>query len=494
MTRRTRIPIFSEYVAENDMSSFWKHPFVVKAISNASIDAMHEAACALGITPEMLHSRMTKKTPVEAKSGLMKAQELQPKRNSHRLERKWSSKTGAMTLDEYLVQNLGSSRDFWKEEFVLDKINSLIMNKVSWNMAADQLGVSEQRLRYRLAKKGLFKPKSKTKQLVKKKKAKKVGRKKVNLDGDVAECVESSYEALRKRNIEEKKLLFEQLGFANLKQSLKPKRGPKKGPRKAPPPPSKRSVRIERKQRQSIEAPQPSSPVPRVSGMDLDDFLAIGQNRPLCVKMMNDIASFDAKDFSASDDSASLILATPQVTSNRITSLDIHPQILMVGSACESGEVGFWAGDSGESFSLKPHFGRVNCIQFNPWNSSQVLTSGEDSCVRVLDLSRQKLDLVHAFEPGELPINWHLQISPSELLLSQGQNVYKSFSDGGNLSWFCSGNGGKIGVSSKSSYVLAVPQDNRVAILDQRMTKDPLNEIPLTGQPFSVSFSKEGES
>ena len=292
----------------------------------------------------------------------------------------------------------------------------------------------------------------------------------------------SLYESIRLKNIEEKKALLKELGFCNEDDGrVKEKKGqPKK---KSLPAPRNRSARIEQRKQKGllfrgssiarisgseIKIVGGECEIPSVAQMDLDDFFSIRQDFKKSCETLNSVRklvnTLDRSDSKADD---SKVLKSPDdvtieklgyLSRSKILTLDIYPEanIKLFGAGDINGEVGLWFGDEkGTCVSLQPHSKSVNCIQFNPWNPPQTLTSSDDGFLRSLDLSSQKLEIVYQwdkfteFDSQEKAIAWHVVTSPKHLLLCHKKRgrIYRFDARSGKRSFLMTGNESKISVS-----------------------------------------------
>jgi len=207
---------------------------------------------------------------------------LQPQRNSGRLADKWMTRRGGLKFPEFLEQsgyaNLYAKQKFWKQDYVQQKLQDLMKNKISWTVVADQLGVSELSLRRILTTRHGFKeaktsPEAKKRlACLKKAQSKKKSKQSVSKTSPVGESRNkktrsekpvfqepelSPMEKIQKRNIEERMALMVKLGLIKPpEENSSKKRKPIK--RKDPPSdatPSRKSKRIESRGSTTSSAP-----------------------------------------------------------------------------------------------------------------------------------------------------------------------------------------------------------------------------------------------
>lgn len=418
----------------------------------------------------------------------------------------------------------GSQKKFWAQKHVQEKIEAVFRGHMTRSKAAKVLGVKYSQINYRV------KLKDQKRQVEKKEVVEIVHEpKEEDLEG------ESLYEVIRKRNIEEKASLFQQLGLDTMKKKKAHVKKAQKKKKVVHFPTRPKSVRIKRAKRPSSLFSRPKISangdvaanvvqyedeveqeeeveeecpvvVPAVASLKLDQVLCLGQDYGECGLILDEISE-SLEDFNVVDlmrrplnDADSLeVVSVLKLNQHSITSVDmltLDSGGFLIASADVSGELGLWKGHN-KTVAIKPHYQQINCVTFNPFNPPQVITSSNDGLVRSLDLTQQSLEVVYQWDKhkrqtgSDSAIHWHEVVSATSLLVGHSDIISRfDARNSRRYNFFGRTNGRKIAYHPLNEHVYAVPTcDKSVCIMDDRRLGLVQTEIRLPSEPMRVEFS-----
>jgi len=119
-----------------------------------------------------------------------------------------------------------------------------------------------------------------------------------------------------------------------------------------------------------------------------------------------------------------------KVVPTRIFSLDIHPteSKVLVAAGGKWGSIGFW--DVSDNTSemhgvqvIKPHTRPINCLTFDKYDQSRLVSTSYDGSVRLFDINEQKSSVIFGLpEDSSSYITYHSQIDQHCFLITLGKS------------------------------------------------------------------------
>ena len=118
-----------------------------------------------------------------------------------------------------------------------------------------------------------------------------------------------------------------------------------------------------------------------------------------------------------------------KVVPNRIFSLAIHPteSKVLLAAGGKWGSIGFWDVLDNESEKhgvqvIKHHSRPINCLTFDIYNSSKLISTSYDGSVRIFDINAQSSSVLFAYpEDSSNYCTYHCQLTNSTYLVSVGK-------------------------------------------------------------------------
>jgi len=118
-----------------------------------------------------------------------------------------------------------------------------------------------------------------------------------------------------------------------------------------------------------------------------------------------------------------------KVAPDRIFSLAIHPSEtkLLVCAGGKWGSIGFWDVKDNKSEKhgvqvIKHHSRPINCLSFDTYDSSKLVSTSYDGSVRLFDINAEKSSVVFAFDEDDSSYTtYHEQINPNCFLITMGR-------------------------------------------------------------------------
>jgi len=107
----------------------------------------------------------------------------------------------------------------------------------------------------------------------------------------------------------------------------------------------------------------------------------------------------------------------------RIFSLAIHPteSKLLVAAGDKWGSIGFWDVQSSGIQVVKPHSRPVNCMTYDFFDSSKLVSTSYDGTMRIFDINEKKSSVLHAApEDNESYMTYHTQVDRDCFLVTLG--------------------------------------------------------------------------
>ena len=199
-----------------------------------------------------------------------------------------------------------------------------------------------------------------------------------------------------------------------------------------------------------------------------------------------------------------------KVVPNRIFSIAIHPtqSKVLIAAGGKWGSIGFWDVLDTESAKhgvqvIKHHSRPVNCLSFDDYNSSRLISTSYDGSVRLFDINQQKSSILFAYpeEDSNFYCNYHCQIDSHNFLVSVGKagislidSRLSSSKAVSNFKVYDKASPKMVSVHPlKKEYFLAPSSKGDCAIFDTRMaTSSKLMKplINLYGHTKSLSSAK----
>ena len=118
-----------------------------------------------------------------------------------------------------------------------------------------------------------------------------------------------------------------------------------------------------------------------------------------------------------------------KVVPNRIFSIAVHPtqSKVLIAAGGKWGSIGFWDILDTESAKhgvqvIKYHSRPVNCLTFDAYDSSRLISTSYDGSVRLFDINQQKSSILFAYpEEDSNFCNYHCQMTDATYLVSVGK-------------------------------------------------------------------------